>query len=74
MPESVPLHFTLELGVCETKEVEMVEKHTWSSTWDAMENASWSTGFFCQAHLKGMGSTQNWETMPLQNFTTVDWL
>lgn len=72
MPESVPLHFTLELGVC--GEVGMVEKPTWSSTWDVMENALWSTGFICQAHLKRDVSTQNWETMPLQNFTTVDWL
>ena len=39
-----------------------------------MDYVSWSTRSFGQAHLKEVGLTQNWETMTLQNPTTLNLL
>ena len=43
-------------------------------TWHEMDNVSWSTRSFGQAHLKEVGLTQNLETMTPQNLKTLNLL
>ena len=48
-----------------------MKKPTWSPTWNAMDNVSWSTGLCIKPASKYMGLTQKQEIMTLQNLTTL---
>ena len=40
----------------------------------SMDDVSWSLGLFFRNRLLEAGLTQNWETMALRMFTTVDFI
>ena len=67
----VPSHHTR--GTNKVHECKMDVKSTWIPTWHPNGSCFMVTWTIFINHLLQVGLTQNWETMTLQNLTTVDW-